>query len=235
MAQSKLPIKNGKLFYMYAVLLLLLVGIPRSWFELIPTDLRSILPKIMGVYEVDRQGLKGVRQGLGARGWDKGEGARGWGKGLGQGDGDGARGQGVWARGWCKGCGVKAFGKEIGQGEGASGVARAWGKGLGMGQGGVIYILMKSSTKQVSFVTVRVSERTFWYTFWAEIRDFQGDFPILAGNPHIMTSYSHKNITILQKNSENEICKRFHDMWLCNTTTTRRRAAILKIWLVSRL
>ena len=39
MTQSKSPIKNIKLFYMYAVLLLQVVWTPRSWFELIPKDL----------------------------------------------------------------------------------------------------------------------------------------------------------------------------------------------------
>ena len=39
MTQSKSPIKNSKLFYMYAALLLNVVGTPRIWFELIPKDL----------------------------------------------------------------------------------------------------------------------------------------------------------------------------------------------------
>ena len=37
--QSKLRIKNSKLFYMYVALLLQVVGTPRSCFELIPKDL----------------------------------------------------------------------------------------------------------------------------------------------------------------------------------------------------
>ena len=39
MTQSKSQIKNSKLFYMYAALLLYVVQTPRSWFKWIPKDL----------------------------------------------------------------------------------------------------------------------------------------------------------------------------------------------------
>ena len=40
MTQSKLQIKNIKLFYIYAALLLYVVGTPRSSFEMIPKDVQ---------------------------------------------------------------------------------------------------------------------------------------------------------------------------------------------------
>ena len=61
MTQSKSLIKNSKLFYMYAALLLYVVQTPRSWFELIPIDTRS-LTHIAAIFKfVDVSGPRGKK------------------------------------------------------------------------------------------------------------------------------------------------------------------------------
>ena len=47
MTQSKSLIKNSKLFYMYAVLLLQVVWTPRTWFKWTPNDLLPILAQYL--------------------------------------------------------------------------------------------------------------------------------------------------------------------------------------------
>ena len=64
---------------------------------------------------------------------------------------------------------------------------------------------MKFSTKQVSLVPIRVSERTFR----DEIGTKSWGIPNFGGIPVVMTSRSRKYVIISPKKSENKMCERF--------------------------
>ena len=77
---------------------------------------------------------------------------------------------------------------------------------------------MKFSTKQVSLVPIRVSERTFRY----EIRMKSWGIPDFGGIPVVMTSHSRKHVIISPKKSlktrrreisPNYLCKKEQPSW----------------------
>ena len=97
------------------------------------------------------------------------------------------------------------------KGWGQEGWGKGWGNdggGEGGGEGGWGQALLKV------FEQNRYRYIEFGYRHAhdemksAENRDFEGISPILAGNPHVMTSYSRKNVTFSYAKSPKMRCAR---------------------------